>query len=386
MVSRTDRSPFAEWWWTVDRYLLLGLIALMVGGLVLSLAGSPPVAERLGYDSFHFVKRHVAFFLPAVAVMIATSFLTPRQARRTALIVLIISLVLMLLTLFIGVEVKGARRWVNLGGLSLQPSEFMKPAFVVIVAWLFAESSRRSDIPGNVFALILLAIAAALLIAEPDFGQTMLVAIAWGALFFMAGLSWIWIVALAALAAVGAAAAYATLPHVAGRIDRFISPQSGDTFQVDKALDSIMSGGWLGQGPGEGTVKRILPDAHTDFIFAVAAEEFGIIVCIALVIVFAWVVFRGLVSSLKSEDAFLRLAAAGLVVVFGAQSVINMAVNVNLMPAKGMTLPFISYGGSSMVAVAFGMGLLLAFTRRRADPGRVTPRAEAVRPAAEGAA
>jgi cell division protein FtsW len=386
MVSRTDRSQFAEWWWTVDRYLLVGLIALMFGGVVLSLAGSPPVAERLGYDSFHFVKRHVAFFLPAVAVMIATSFLTPRQARRTALVVLIISLLLMLATLFFGVEVKGARRWFNFGGISIQPSEFMKPAFIVVAAWLFAENSKRTDIPGNVFALILLAIVVALLVAEPDFGQTMLIAIAWGALFFMAGVPWIWIVGLAVAAIGGVFAAYATLPHVAGRIDRFISPQSGDTFQIDKALDSIMSGGWLGQGPGEGTVKRILPDAHTDFIFAVAAEEFGIIVCIGLVVIFAWVVFRGLVSSLKSEDAFVRLASAGLIVVFGVQSVINMAVNLNLMPAKGMTLPFISYGGSSMIAMAFEMGLLLAFTRRRAEPKRMAPRFDPGRTAVSGAA
>jgi cell division protein FtsW len=273
----------------------------------------------------------------------------------------------MLVTLFVGVEVKGARRWITIAGLSVQPSEFMKPAFVVIVAWLFAENSRRADIPGNAFALILLAIAATLLVAEPDFGQTMLISIAWGSLFFMAGMSWLWIVALGGIAVSGIFAAYATLPHVAGRIDRFISPQSGDTFQIDKAIASIMSGGWFGQGPGEGIVKRILPDAHTDFIFSVAAEEFGIIVCIGLAIIFAWIVFRGLVSSLKTDDAFVRLATAGLVVVFGTQSVINMAVNLNLIPSKGMTLPFISYGGSSMIAVAFETGLLLAFTRRRRE-------------------
>jgi hypothetical protein len=200
MVSRADRSAFAEWWWTVDKYLFAGLMALMLGGVVLSLAGSPAVAERLGYDSFHFVKRHLFFFLPAVAVMIATSFLNPRQARRTALIVLVVSLVLMLATLFVGVEVKGARRWLNILGFSIQPSEFMKPAFVVIIAWLFAENAKRSDIPGNVFALILLAIAAALLVAEPDFGQTMLITIAWGALFFMAGMPWLWIAALGVVA------------------------------------------------------------------------------------------------------------------------------------------------------------------------------------------
>ena len=370
MVSRADRTAFAEWWWTVDKYLLGGLIVLMLGGVVLSLAGSPAVAERLGYDSFHFVKRHVAFFLPALAVMIATSFLSPRNARRTALIVLVISLVLMLATLFAGFEVKGSRRWINLAGLSLQPSEFMKPAFVVIVAWLFAENRARADIPGNIFAFILLGIAATLLIAEPDFGQTMLIVIAWGALFFMAGMSWVWIAGLGAIAIGGIFAAYAMLPHVAARIDRFVSPQSGDTFQVDKALDSILRGGWLGQGPGEGMVKRVLPDAHTDFIFAVAAEEFGIIICLALVAVFALIVFRGLSRSVQSEDPFVRLASAGLVVLFGVQSVINMAVNLNLMPAKGMTLPFISYGGSSMIAVAFGMGLLLALTRRSPQPRR----------------
>ncbi len=380
MVSRADRSAFAEWWWTVDKYLFAGLIALMLGGVVLSLAGSPAVAERLGYDSFHFVKRHLFFFLPAVAVMVATSFLNPKQARRAALIVLVVSLVLMLATLFVGVEVKGARRWINLLGFSIQPSEFMKPSFVVIIAWLFAENARRSDIPGNIFALILLTIAMALLVAEPDFGQTMLIAIAWGALFFMAGMSWVWIAALGVAALGGVGVAYVMLPHVAGRIDRFISPQSGDTFQIDRALESILRGGWLGQGPGEGTVKRILPDAHTDFIFAVAAEEFGIIICIGLVIVFAMVVFRGLANSLRNEDPFARLSAAGLVVLFGVQSVINMAVNLSLMPQKGMTLPFISYGGSSMIAVAFGMGLLLAFSRRRPDPRPVRRRIEAGEP------
>jgi cell division protein FtsW len=386
MVSRADRSAFAEWWWTVDKYLLAGLVALIIGGVVLSLAGSMPVAERLGYDTFHFVKRHVLFFLPAIGVMIATSFLTPRQARRVAMIVLVVSLVLMLATLFVGTEIKGARRWISLFGLSLQPSEFMKPAFVVIVAWLFAENARRSDIPGNMFALILLAIAVALLVAEPDFGQTILIAVAWGALFFMAGVPWLWIAGLGLLAIGGIAVAYATLPHVAGRIDRFITPQSGDTYQIDRALESILRGGWFGRGPGEGTVKRILPDAHTDFIFAVAAEEFGIILCIGLVVIFALVVFRGFANSLRTVDPFARLAAAGLVVLFGVQSVINMAVNLRLMPQKGMTLPFISYGGSSMLAVAFGMGLLLAFTRRRPEPRPVRRPIDASHPISSGAA
>ena len=370
MVSRADRSEFAEWWWTVDRPLLGGVFALMIGGIVLSLAGSPAVAERLGYDSFHFVNRHLFFFLPALGVMFATSFLSPRQARRTALVVLCISLALMLAVLFFGVENNGSRRWINIAGVSIQPSEFMKPSFVVICAWLFAENSRRGDIPGNVFALILLVIAAALLVAQPDFGQTMLVAAAWGALFFMGGMPWLWIAALGGVAVGGVFAAYTMLPHVAGRINRFLAPHTGDTFQVDTAMGSIMNGGWLGRGPGEGTVKRILPDAHTDFIFAVAAEEFGIIICIGLVMIFAFVVLRGLSSSQRSRDPFTRLAAAGLVVLFGVQAVINIGVNLSILPAKGMTLPFISYGGSSMIAVAFGMGLILAFTRRRPEGER----------------
>lgn len=386
MVSRADRSPFAEWWWTVDRYILGGAVALMLAGVVLSLAGSPPVAERLGYDSLHFVKRHVAFFLPALAVMVGTSLLSPRGARRAALIVLAVAIVLMLATLFVGFEVKGARRWINLAGLSLQPSEFMKPAFVMVVAWLFAENRTRTDIPGNMFALILLAIVVALLVSEPDFGQTMLIVVAWGALFFMAGMSWVWIAGLGLAAGGLAVSAYFTMPHVAQRIDRFMSPDTGDTFQIDKALGSILRGGWFGQGPGEGMVKRVLPDAHTDFIFAVAAEEYGIVVCLALVLIFAMIVFRGLSAGARNSDPFVRLAASGLAVLFGVQSVINMAVNLNLMPAKGMTLPFISYGGSSMIAVAFGMGLLLALTRGGAGARRGARPFEGVPSAAPGAA
>jgi cell division protein FtsW len=373
MVSRTDRSRFAEWWWTVDKVLLGAVGVLILAGIVLSLAASPAVAERLGYDSFYFVKRQLLFMVPAIAVMIATSFLSPRQARRVAAVVLIVAIVLMLAALFIGTEVKGSRRWIDLYGFSLQPSEFMKPAFVVVVAWLFAENSRRTDIPGNAFALILLAMVISLLVAEPDFGQTMLIVISWGALFFMAGLSWPWIFGIAALSGGGIFAAYKALPHVAARIDRFVAPSSGDTFQIDKALASIMRGGWFGQGPGEGIIKRVIPDAHTDFIFAVGAEEFGILACIGLVAVFALIVFRGLSRSSRSEDPFVRLAGAGLVVLFGVQSAINMAVNLDLMPAKGMTLPFISYGGSSMVAVGFGMGLLLAISRRGAEPRAVRP-------------
>ena len=276
------------------------------------------------------------------------------------------AVLMMVFVLFAGVEVKGSRRWLSVAGLTIQPSEFMKPAFVIVSAWLFSEQARRPDIPGNLFAIILFGLVAALLVAQPDLGQTILISATWGAMFFIAGMSWLWIIALGGIAIGGGYAAYALFPHVALRIDKFLTGE-GDTFQVDTGREAIINGGWLGQGPGEGTVKRILPDSHTDFIFSVAAEEFGIIMCMAIALLFALVVMRGLRFALRERDDFTRLAVAGLVCQFGFQSVINIAVNLHLMPAKGMTLPFISYGGSSLVATAIGTGFVLALTRRKAQ-------------------
>ncbi|MBA5777808.1 putative lipid II flippase FtsW [Stappia sp. F7233] len=370
MVSRADRSPFAEWLWTVDRFLLAGFFILMIGGVVLSFAASPAVAERLGIDTYHFVKRQAFFLIPAIAVMLATSALPPRMIRRVALIVFAISIAMMLATLFLGVEVKGARRWISIAGISLQPSEFLKPAFVVLIAFLLSEAGRRREVPGALLSILIYVICVALLVAQPDFGQTLLLSIVFGALFFLNGLPWLAILPIGALGLTGLVAAYALLPHVQSRVARFLDPDAGDTFNVDRALDSFVSGSWFGRGPGEGTIKRVLPESHTDFIFAVAAEEFGIIVCLLLVTVFAFVVLRGLSRAGRSADPFNRLAASALMVLFGLQSCINMAVNVNLMPAKGMTLPFISYGGSSLISVALAMGFVLALTRKRPQPTR----------------
>jgi cell division protein FtsW len=268
-------------------------------------------------------------------------------------------------TLLFGTEVKGARRWISLAGIAVQPSEFVKPAFVILAAWAFSEGGRRRDVPGTIIGFLLLALTIVPLVLQPDIGQTMLVTIVWCGLVFLSGLHLFWVVGLGGVSVFGLFAAYQLLPHVAARINRFLDPASGDTFQVDNAIDSFVQGGWLGKGPGEGTVKRILPDSHTDFIFAVTAEEFGILVCLVLLSIFALVVLRGLVLSLRNEEPFCRLAAAGLIMLFGLQSVINMAVNVHLMPAKGMTLPFISYGGSSLISLALAMGFLIAVTRRR---------------------
>jgi cell division protein FtsW len=344
----------------------------MVVGIVLLLAASPLIATKLGLDPFHFVNRQALYLVPAIGVMLAVSFLSPRQIRRLSLFVFIIGIALLAATLLFGAEVKGARRWIVVLGFNIQPSEFVKPAFVVLIAWLFGESARRPEMPANLAALALLLLVIALLVLQPDFGQTMLIALIWGALFFLAGMRLIWMIGLTSAAAVGLAAAYVTVPYVARRIRRFVDPSSGDTFQIDNALESFLRGGWFGRGPGEGTVKRILPDSHADFIFAVAAEEFGIVLCLVLVALFAFIVMRALTRALRNDDPFSRFAAAGLAILFGAQSAINMAVNLHLIPAKGMTLPFISYGGSSLsslFSLAYAMGMLLALTRMR-------PRAE----------
>jgi cell division protein FtsW len=365
MLSREERTPFSEWWWTVDKPLLGAIFALMLTGVILSLAASPPVATRIGLDPFHFFSRHVMFLAPSFMVLIGVSFLSPRSIRRSALIIFAISIVLIVVTLAIGPEVKGSRRWITLLGVNIQASEAAKPSFVVLAAWLFAESTRRPEMPATSMALTLLLMLVSLLIMEPDFGQTMLILMVWGALFFIAGMRMIWVFGLAGAAAAGLFGAYLFVPHVAGRIKRFMNPASGDTFQVDTAMEAFYNGGWFGLGPGEGIAKRSLPDSHTDFVFAVAAEEFGIILCLAMLALFAFVVIRTLSRAYASEDMFARFAASGLAILFGVQAAINMSVNLQLIPAKGMTLPFISYGGSSIVSLAYGVGMMLALTRLR---------------------
>jgi len=371
MISRAHRSPVSDWWWTVDRPMVSLVTVLLLTGCVLSFAASPPVAERLGLEPLHFVIRH-AFYAPvAMVLMIGLSFLTPRQVRRVALIMLVVCLALMVMVLFFGQEIKGSRRWLFLAGMSLQPSEMMKGPFIVITAWLFAEGSRRPDVPGKLLAVALLLITAALLVAEPDLGQTVLFVAVWSAVFFLAGANIMIFGGLGGLAVGGLFLAYYVFPHVAGRINRFIDPESGDNFQIMTAMQSFERGGWSGTGPGEGIMKRVLPDSHTDFVFAVVGEEFGIILCLLIVVLFSVLVGRGLMQALRRNSAFERMAVAGLSTQIGVQAFINMGVNLHLLPAKGMTLPFISYGGSALLSSAVTMGFLLALTRRYAD-ARVT--------------
>jgi cell division protein FtsW len=365
MFARIDERPVARWWWTIDRWSLGALVLLLAFGSVLSMAASPAVAERLGYPPLHFVDRQLATAPLAFAIMFGVSLLPPRSVRRVAFVGFALALALLVLTFVVGVEIKGARRWINLPGLSLQPSEFVKPTFAVVAAWLFAEQKERPDFPGNAISIALFLVLVAMLVKEPDLGMAVVVAVVWFAQFFMAGLRLYWVVAGSLAGLGGLLGAYLWLPHVTSRINRFLDPAAGDSYQVNRSIEAFLNGGLWGRGPGEGTVKDVLPDAHADFVFAVAGEEFGLIVCILIVGVFAFIVLRGFSRLLQEGNLFVLLSATGLLIQFGLQAIINMASTLHLIPTKGMTLPFLSYGGSSMLALALGMGMMLALTRRR---------------------
>ncbi|MDA0305057.1 MAG: putative peptidoglycan glycosyltransferase FtsW [Proteobacteria bacterium] len=364
-IARTDTSLVTRWWWTVDRLTLAALAAIIATGAVLTLAASPAVAERIGFDTFHFARRQFLFLGLAVAVIFATSFLTDKGVRRLAVAIMAGAVVLMIATLFVGAEIKGASRWLPVAGYSLQPSEFVKPGFAVITAWMFTEKRLDDRFPGHAIATGLFLVVAALLLLQPDVGMTMVVAAVWSVQFFVAGLPLLLVIGLGFLFLGASVGAYFSFGHVQARVDRFLDPAGGESYQVSRALEAFKNGGWAGRGPGEGRVKEVLPDAHADFIFAVAGEEFGLILCLVLVALFTFVVLRGFSRVLKDNDLFALLAVTGLLVQFAVQTIINMASNINLMPPKGMTLPFISYGGSSTLALALGMGMVLALTRER---------------------
>lgn len=364
--ARTDRSILGRWWWTVDRWTLAALAGLMAIGALLILAVSPAAASRIGgLGSFQLAERQMVFLSLALAVLIGVSLLDPRSLRRMAVLGLLASYALLGLTLLVGVEIKGATRWLSVGGLSFQASEFAKPFFAVVVAWMLAAAKTEPGVPGTRIAIGLWLLLVALLLLQPDVGQTFVVTAVWGVQLFMAGLPMLWIVMLGLVGLGGLVGAYFTLPHVTARIDGFLDPESGDRYQIERSMDAFMNGGLLGRGPGEGTVKLLLPDAHSDFIFAVAGEEFGALACLLILGLFAFIVLRGFARLVQENNLFVVLACAGLLAQFGLQALINMASSLHLMPTKGMTLPFLSYGGSSILALAVGMGMVLGLTRRR---------------------
>jgi cell division protein FtsW len=371
-IARIDQSQFGRWWWTVDRWTIAALGVLSAFGCVMTLAASPAVATRIGADSFHFVRHQLALMPISLAVMFVISLQSPRMVRRIALIGLALALMGLVATFFAGTDIKGARRWISLAGLTVQPSEFVKPCFAIVCAWLFAEQKNpESRIPGNLIAVALYALVLALLLLQPDLGQAVLVTAIWFVEFYLVGLPILLVVILALVGAAGLWGAYEIFPHVQSRIDRFLHPAVGDHYQVDRSMDAFTNGGLWGVGPGEGTVKDYLPDAHADFVFAVAGEEFGLIVCLVIVAVFGFIVLRGFSRLMGERSLYVVLAGAGLLVQFGLQAVINMSSTLHLIPTKGMTLPFLSYGGSSLIALGLGMGMVLAMTRRRFGTGEV---------------
>ncbi|HLI65159.1 MAG TPA: putative lipid II flippase FtsW [Caulobacteraceae bacterium] len=363
---RTDRTRLGVWWWTTDHLLLGATAILIVIGVLLCFGNSPAAAARMNIgDPFHFAVRQSIFAFFAAVILIVVSMMSPRAIRRSAFVIYLASIGMMVALMFLGHHAKGATRWVEIGGFSLQPSEFMKPALIVLAAWMFSEGQKGQGVPGVTIAFILYVLAAGLLLVQPDVGQTVLITIAFGAAFFMAGVPMKWILGLGGAALAGSISLYFVFDHVASRVNKFLSPETTDTHQIDRAREAIAAGAWFGRGPGEGVLKRQVPDVHTDFAYAGAAEEYGLVFSLFLIALFGFLIVRGLYKAMKLSDPFEQVAAGGLFVLVGQQAFINVAVNLNLIPTKGMTLPFISYGGSSMLAMGLTMGMALALTRKR---------------------
>jgi len=362
---RSSQSLLLEWQRGLVWSVLLAAFILMGVGLVMSLAAGPPAAARLDYsDPYFFVKRQAGFVALAVIVLVSVSLLERVWARRLSALVFVGSLALLAFILVSGHEAKGAQRWIRFAGFSLQPSEFVKPALIVLTGWLLAQRQIYPKGPWVAVTFVFYCVTLGFLLLQPDVGQAALLTAAFIVTFFVSGLPWRWAAMFAGGSAALAGALYAALPHVRFRVNSFINPTAYDTYQIDKASEAISRGGLFGVGPGEGRIKQSLPDAHTDFIYAVLGEEFGYIAAVLLILVFGFIVWRGLKAAARLNDPYPRAAATGLFALFGLQAAINIAVNVSLIPPKGMTLPFISYGGSSMIGSALTLGLALALIRR----------------------
>jgi cell division protein FtsW len=367
-LARTDTSVIGRWWWTVDRWSLGALILLLFFGVLMVFAASPAVAVRLNLGSYHFVQRHLIILPVGLLVIVLISLLAPKNIRRLAVVGLGVSIIMLFFTLALGAEIKGAKRWLSIFGFSLQASEFVKPCFAVAAAWMFAEWRQRPNFPGHWISMLVYLVIVLLLLSQPDLGQSVIISVVWFCQFFLAGLPLTLVVSFMVVGVAGLIGTYFTLEHVRSRIDRFLDPATGDTYQIDRSLEAFANGGLIGTGPGEGVIKDILPDAHADFVFAVAGEEFGVLVALVVMGIFVSLVLRGYLRLISESNLFVFLAAAGLLTQFGLQAFIHIASSLQLIPAKGMTLPFISYGGSSFLALSLGMGMVLALTRRR--PGR----------------
>lgn len=366
MPSRVAEPVLPRWWRTIDKWSLTAILVLFGIGLLLGLAASVPLAERNGLDPYHYVQRQMGFGGLALVAMFAVSMLPPTMVRRLGVLGFILAFAaLMLLPLFGTDFGKGAVRWFSFGFASVQPSEFLKPGFVVVTAWLIAASLDLNGPPGKLLSFMLAVTVVGFLAMQPDFGQAMLVLFAWGVIYFVAGAPMALIVSILGLVGVAGFGAYGASEHFARRIDGFLNSDVDPRSQIGYATNAIQEGGFFGVGIGAGQVKWTLPDAHTDFIIAVAAEEYGLVLVLIIIALYALVVTRSLWRLMRERDPFTRLAGTGLACIFGVQAMINMGVAVRLLPAKGMTLPFVSYGGSSVIAAGITVGMLLALTRSR---------------------
>lgn len=367
---RAGEPILPKWWRTLDKWTMSCILMLFVIGLLLGLAASVPLAERNGFGNFHYVQRQAVFGLTALAAMLITSVMSPTLVRRLAVVGFAVAFVALAFLPIFGTDFgKGAVRWYSLGFASLQPSEFLKPGFIVVAAWMIAASQQINGPPGTLMSFALCMMVVMMLVLQPDFGQASLILFGWGVMYFVAGAPMLLLVCMAAVVVLGGVFAYNSSEHFARRIDGFLNPDVDPTTQLGYATNAIREGGLFGVGVGEGQVKWSLPDAHTDFIVAVAAEEYGLVLVAVLIALYALIVVRSLFRLMRERDIFIRLAGTGLVCMFGVQAMINMGVAVRLLPAKGMTLPFVSYGGSSLIATGIAVGMLLAFTRTRPQGG-----------------
>ncbi len=366
-VPVRDGEPILpKWWRTIDKWSVSCVLMLFGIGLLLGLAASPPLAEKNGFQPFHYVQRQAFFGTVALLAMMLTSMMSPQLVRRLAVIGFIVTFISLIFLPFFGTDFgKGATRWYSLGFASLQPSEFLKPGFVVVAAWMMAAGQEINGPPGLRLSFLLAIIIVTLLALQPDFGQACLVLFGWGVMYFVAGAPILLLMIMAGLVVLAGSFAYSNSEHFARRIDGFLNPDVDPNTQLGFATNAIREGGFFGVGVGEGQVKWSLPDAHTDFIIAVAAEEYGLILVMCIIVLYAAIVLRSLTRLMRERDPFIRLAGTGLIAIFGVQAMINMGVAVRLLPAKGMTLPFVSYGGSSLIATGIAVGMLLAFTRSR---------------------
>ncbi|MBV7409355.1 putative peptidoglycan glycosyltransferase FtsW [Maritimibacter sp. DP1N21-5] len=366
-VTQTAKDPILpRWWRTIDKWSVSCILLLFAIGLLLGLAASPPLAERNGLPPFYYVQRQLAFGIMAFATLFAMTLMSPKMVRRLGVVGFVITFAAIVLLPMFGTDFgKGAVRWYSLGFASFQPSEFLKPFYVVVAAWLMAASQEIQGPPGRSMSLALTLVIVGFLAMQPDFGQSALVLFGWGVMYFLAGASYLLIVGVVGLVVLGGFVAYENSEHFARRIDGFLSPDVDPRTQLGYATNAIQQGGFFGVGVGEGQVKWSLPDAHTDFIIAVAAEEYGLLLVLLIIVLYMVIVVRSFLRLINERDTFIRLAGTGLAAVFGVQALINMGVAVRLLPAKGMTLPFVSYGGSSLIAMGISVGMLIAFTRTR---------------------